>query len=207
MKSKITQILKLFTASLALGATALSAASFNFKDPKGVNNVSFTMDAPLEYISGTANGISGMVAFDPEHPEKTTGEIVLDTSTLMVANNMMRNHMLGENWMDVENHPTITFEAKEMKFLEETDNGYEATAVGHLTVKGVTKEIEIPVQLTYLPGKLGARSNGQMEGDLLVLRSTFSIHRDEFNINAGNSEDKVSNEIELKLSLAGYHEA
>jgi hypothetical protein len=33
--------------------------TFDFKDPKGVNNVQFKLDAPLEAITGTATGISG----------------------------------------------------------------------------------------------------------------------------------------------------
>ena len=42
--------------------------TFDFKDPKGVNNVVFKTDAPLESINGTATGISGSVTFDPDNP-------------------------------------------------------------------------------------------------------------------------------------------
>jgi hypothetical protein len=38
---------------------------------------------------------------------------------------------------------------------------------------------------------------------LLVVRSNFAIKRADFGINAGKGEDKVSDEIELSLSLAG----
>jgi hypothetical protein len=41
------------------------------------------------------------------------------------------------------------------------------------------------------------------EGDLLVIRANFSIKRSDFNINAGQMLDKVSDEINLNLSLAG----
>jgi len=44
---------------------------------------------------------------------------------------------------------------------------------------------------------------GSHEGDLLVIRSTFTVKRNEFNINPGQYEDKVANEIELTLSIAG----
>ena len=44
---------------VALTASAVAAPiQFNFKDPKGVNNVVFKTDAPLESINGTASGIS-----------------------------------------------------------------------------------------------------------------------------------------------------
>ena len=56
---------------------------------------------------------------------------------------------------------------------------------------------------TYLKDKLGARSMGQMQGDLLVVRSKFTIKRNDYGINPGAPSDKVADEIELTLSLAG----
>jgi len=53
-----------------------------------------------------------------------------------------------------------------------------------------------------LKGKLKDRFP-QLQGDLLVLRSNFTIKRSDYNINKGNAEDKVSDDIDLKLSLAG----
>lgn len=201
--NKVIQTISL-VAVAAIASTQAHGASFDFKDPKGVNNVAFSMDAPLEYISGTANGISGTVDFDPEHPEKTKGTITLDTTTLMVANSMMREHMFGGNWMDVENHPTITFTAKKLKDVTKEGSKYSGTAKGSITVKGTTKEMELPITLTYLPGKLGDRNQG-MQGDILVIRSDFTILRSEFGINSGQAEDKVADEVELKLSIAGFH--
>ena len=64
------------------------------------------------------------------------------------------------------------------------------------------KELTIPVKLTYLKDKLSARTPGK-NGDLLVIRSTFKIKRSDFNIQPGQGEDKVSDEIELTLSIAG----
>ena len=42
-----------------------------------------------------------------------------------------------------------------------------------------------------------------MTGDLLVLRANFVIKRNDFGIQPGQYEDKVSNDIELSLSIAG----
>ena len=66
-----------FLSALFLAA-AVSAApvKFDFKDPKGVNNVVFKTDALLESINGTASGISGTVMFDPENPSATAGKII-----------------------------------------------------------------------------------------------------------------------------------
>lgn len=202
MNNRIIQTAQMLAFAF-IGALTTQAESFDFKDPKGINNITFTIDAPLEYISGTANGISGTVEFDPAHPENTSGTITLETHTLMVANSMMRDHILGDQWMEVEKYPTITFVTTNLEGVESDGNTVKAIATGTLTIKETTKEIAVPITLTYLPGKLADRTNGNMQGDLLVLRTSFSISRSEFGINAGNNEDKVSNDILLKLSIAG----
>src|SRR6186713_984004 len=79
-------------------------AKFDFKDPKGVNTVTFSLDAPLEAITGSANGISGEIQFDPAKPEATKGKIIVATATMHVPNPTMKDHMHGKDWMDVASH-------------------------------------------------------------------------------------------------------
>ena len=176
--------------------------NFNFKDPKGVNNVVFKLDAVLEATQGSANGISGQVTYDPENPAATKGKITVDAASMHVPNPMMKGHMQGDQWMDVKKYPVIIFEAKELKNVKTAGNSSTADAIGTLTIKGVSKELTVPVKLTYLKDKLGQRVPN-MKGDLLVLRSNFTIKRSDYGINPGAPEDKVSNEIELNLSIAG----
>jgi|WetSurMetagenome_2_1015567.scaffolds.fasta_scaffold321049_3 polyisoprenoid-binding protein YceI len=200
--------MKTTTFSL-LGAIGLTSAAlaaplqFNFKDPKGVNNAVFKLDAPLEAINGSASGISGTVTFDSENPAATTGKIVVASASLHVANPMQKEHLHGAQWMDVAKFPEITFEAKELKNVKVRGNDTTAEAVGTFTARGVAKEMTLPVKLTYLKDKLAARTNGQMQGDLLVLRSSFTLKRSDFGINPKAPEDKVANEIEITLSVAG----
>ena len=191
----------LLILSVAPGVLSADSMKFDFKDPKKVNNVVFLMDAPLESISGTAVGISGSVSFDPAKPASTTGKIVLATSSMHVDNPVMKKHMLDEGWMHVSKFPTIEFVAGEMTNIKTSGTNITGTIAGKLTVKGVTKKVSVPVRLTYLKGMLIKRN--RVPGDLLVLRSDFTIKRSDYGINAGNNEEKVSDEIELKLRVAG----
>ena len=174
---------------------------FDFKDPKKVNNALFLLDAPLESISGTATGISGAITFDPEKPAATKGKIILDASSLHVDNPVMKKHMLDKGWMDVANHPKIQFVAQNFTNVKVDGSKIQAKAVGKFSVKGVTKKVTVPVTLTYLKGMLVKRN--RVPGDLLVLRSDFTIKRSDYGINSGNNEEKVSDDIEIKLRVAG----
>jgi len=196
------QLIALLT-SATLGSSLFAAPqTFDFKDPKGVNNAVFKLDAPLEAISGSANGISGTVTFDLANPGTTKGKIVVAASTLHVPNPMMKDHLHGAQWLDVSKHAEITFEAKELKNVKTSGDNTTAEVVGTLTLKGVAREITAPIQLTYLKGKLGQRVP-KLEGDLLVIRSTFTIKRADFGINPSAPADKVAEEIQLTLSIAG----
>ena len=187
--------------SVAPGVLSADSIKFDFRDPKKVNNVVFLMDAPLESINGTATGVSGTVSFDPAKPAATTGKIVLSTSSLHVDNPVMKKHMLDEGWMHVSKFPTIEFVVGKMTEVKTSGTTIIATTAGKLTVKGVTKKVSVPVRLTYLKGMLIKRN--RVPGDLLVLRCDFIIKRSDYGINAGNNEEKVSDEIELKLRVAG----
>lgn len=188
---------------LSIAAASAAPQTFDFTDPKGVNHAKFTLDAPLEAISGVANGVSGTLTVDPEKPEATSGAITIATSTLHVENSMMKEHMLGAEWLDAAQNPKITFTVKSLKDYKMSAGKAAATVVGTFALKGVTKEIEVPATVTLLPGKLGDRTAGKMQGDLAVIRTSFTIKRSDYGINPKAPEDKVSDVITVTLAIAG----
>jgi len=176
--------------------------TFDFADAKGVNNVVFMLDAPLEAINGTAAGISGAITVDMEDVASAKGKIVIDAKSLTVPNPVMQEHLHGEKWLHTGENGEITFEVEGLKNVVRDGDTATADAVGVFTLMGVAKEMEIPVRLTYLPGRLKERG-GDVDGDLVVIRSTFSINRSEFGIQPGENTDKVAEEVQLTLSIAG----
>jgi polyisoprenoid-binding protein YceI len=196
----------LTTGLLTLGlVSALTAAptSFDFKDPKGVNNVQFHLDSLLEPISGNAKGVTGTVSFDPAAPDATTGKIVIEAKSLTVTNNTMTEHLHGESWLNSAANPEISFELGKLSDVKTTDNTTTAKATGKFTLKGVSKEITVPVKITYLPDALEKRTKPGNKGDLLVVRSNFTISRKDYGVNSGKMEDKVNDEIAITVAVVG----
>lgn len=195
-----------FLSALALAGFSFSMTAapleFDFKDPKGVNNATFKLDAPLESISGSANGVSGTVTFDPDKPGEFKGKIVVSAPTLHVGNPMMQQHLQSDKWMDVAKFPEITFETVSIANAKTEGTVTTADVTGKMTIKGISKEVTAPVKLNYLKGKLKDRFPAK-EGDLLVLRSEFTIKRSDFGLMPGQMEDKVAESIALSLSIAG----
>jgi polyisoprenoid-binding protein YceI len=197
------------TITLFLALTGLNLAAFadtenfDFKDPKSVNNVVFRTDAPLESINGTATGVTGTVSFDSANPGGLKGKIVVDAASLHVPNAMMQGHLQGANWLDVTKYPDITFETTSVDNVKTDGNATTADITGNFTLHGVTKQIVVPgVKITFLKDKLKDRFPN-LQGDLLVIRASFTIKRGDYGIQTGQYEDKVSEEIQLNLSIAG----
>ena len=192
----------LITLFLALPLAIFgSPKSFDFKDPKGVNTIIFQLDALLESISGSAGGISGSVSYDPQNPASTKGSIILDSSSLRVDNSVLQEHMHGEGWLHVSKFPRIEFALSDLRNIKNEGRSLNATAEGKMTIRNVTLIMEVQVELTYLEGLLEKRN--KVPGDLLVIRSKFKVKRDDFGIKPGEYLDKVANEIEISINLAG----
>lgn len=192
-------------AVLALGSTVLAKGKdFDFSDPKGVNSMLFVLDSKLEPIMGLASGVSGTVSFDPAAPEKTTGTITVPAKNLQIPNRGMEKTLHGSDWIDVNQHKEITFAFKSVSNIKrEPNKGMTMEVTGDFTLKGVTKEITVPVTAVWV--RDGAKDRGGAKsGDLLILRSDFVIQRKDFDIKKGMGNDVVANDIEIRVSIAGY---
>jgi len=202
MRSRIVLVSALSVTGLAGGAAFAAATSFDLKDPKGVNTIAFILDSTVEPIIGVASGISGSISFDPQNPKATTGKVVVQTKSLRMENKGMTDTVFKEDWLDAGKNPTIEFNIKKVTDAKTEKDTHELAVVGDMTIKGVTKEISVPVKLTYLPGKLSDRLQ-KMKGDLLMVRANFTIKRTDFGIKPDMDGTVVANDIELRVSLAG----
>jgi polyisoprenoid-binding protein YceI len=194
-----------FVGALLSGPALAEPAEFDFKDPKGVNSMAFTLDSLLEPFTGTAAGITGKVKFDPANPQATAGTITVETKSLYLDNKGMKETMHGPDWLDAQKNPKIEFTVKKVTEAKKIgDDVFDMTVVGDMTCKGVTKEITVPVKATYLPGKLSERS-GKMNGDLLILRSSFTLKRKDFGIKPDAGDKVVAEDIQVRVAIAGHN--
>lgn len=192
---------------LTLGTWPLLSApqAYDLRDPKKVNHISFRLDAPLEAISGIANDISGTVLFDPQDLRATRGRVVAPVAQLTVPQPPMQSALHGARWLDAERYPEIVFEAEGAEVMESTPQHIRLNMTGRLSLRGITRELTVPVTLAPLPGRLAERSGPGLPlppGDLLVVRSRFTIKLSDYNIDRGASAFRVSDEVEISLSLA-----
>ncbi|MEM7261481.1 MAG: YceI family protein [Planctomycetota bacterium] len=177
---------------------------FDFLDPKGVNSINFLLDSDLEPISGVVHGITGTVKFDPKKPKATTGTIKVETKAVHVPNSGMKKKLQTPEWLSVAEHPAIEFKVDKVKSAKQNkkDGRWMLEVTGTFTILGKKKQMTVPVVVQHLPGAYKKR-NHRGEGDLLVLRSEFTVKRSDFGL--GPQIPVVADEMQITMAIVGGH--
>ena len=203
MSSNFNKTIVFILVLISILNVSAKGIEFDFADPKGVNSMSISLDSELEPIMGTASGISGIIKFDPDNPESITGKIAVAAKNIHMTNPKMTKVLHSEDWISAEEYPTVEFRFKEAQHVSKRyESRYELQLLGEFKLKGIVKEIQFPVTITYLPGKLPIRQKG-IEGDLLILRTQFNVYRKDFNIKPDMDSTTVANKIDINVGIVG----
>lgn len=172
-------------------------------DKVGKNQFEWVSSMPLETINGTAEGITGWLTFDPAKPTKIEGEIKASVASMQSGNTTRDEHMHSPMWLDVANHPTITFKAKSTSDVMKKGNNITALVTGDFTMRGVTKQMTIPVTIQYIPAS--RQTAKRAPGDLVSLTADFSVALKDFNVQGreGVIGSKVGETIAIKAKIFG----
>ena len=199
-----TLVLVAITISVAQGfkVKATGEKTFNFEDMKGGNQVSFFSTTPLEDVTGISNAVTGKVTFKVDDIKTLKGSISVPVASLKTGIDLRDEHMKSENWMDAENYPDITFLIKNVSDVKtEADNKLSANVTGDFTTHGVTKEIVVPVTLTYLDES--EQTKQRAPGDLLGVQATFNIILSDYDIDNMVIGQKMADNIEIRVNIVG----
>ncbi len=178
--------------------------TFDFKDPKGVNAIAIRLDSLLEPFGGHASGISGTVRISPTQPHRSTGHIVVEAASIAMTHPRMTDVLHTDAWLDVATHPTVEFEIAEVLAVRDAGtNTWNIKVKGPFTLKGVTRELEADVSVTWLPGRRKDR-NRDGDGDLLVLRTRFTIDRTQYGLQPEIPSLTVARDIHLDVAIVGF---
>src|SRR5438105_77865 len=84
-------------------------------------------------VRGNLKNIPGTLEFDPEHPESSSVEVTIDAAALWSGDQERDNHLRSDHFLDVANHPYITFKSTAVQLTA----GTEARITGDLQIRGV----------------------------------------------------------------------
>lgn len=179
---------KLLIAPIVLfvtaGVGAQNTKTFHINDETKRDIVTFTSRAPLETIVGKTGDVLGSVTVDPgDIMGSTEGRIEVDLASLKTGIGLRDSHM-REQYLETDKFPMTVFEIT--RVIETTRNTLEdqkpveLTLEGNFSVHGVTRQIVMPVTVTYI--RESEATGARHPGDLLHIVGTFDILLSEYSI-------------------------
>jgi polyisoprenoid-binding protein YceI len=131
---------------------------------------------------------------DEDEPIRSTVELTIDADSISTDHEQRDNHLRSADFLDVENHPKIVFKSKRL----EHRGGEEYIAVGDLTIRGVTREIDLPFTLVGpILDPLKMKRLG-VEGGLTLDRQDYGVSWSRVMDNGGLF---VGDDVKISISI------
>ena len=103
----------------------------------------------ISNVRGEFTKLSGSALINPADPAKSSVEVTIEAASVNTREPQRDDHLRSADFLDVANHPTLTFRSKRIESLG--PENFKLT--GDLTIRGVTKEIAFEVEGPTAPVK------------------------------------------------------
>ncbi len=192
MKSNVAFML----GALVVAGGVARAEVVSFEVDKAHTSIGFAVKhMVVSTTKGSFNDFSGEFSVDPADPTTLSAKATIVATSVDTANEKRDGHLRNEDFFDVAKYPEIKFESTG---VEKAGDGL--ILKGNLTMKDVTKEISIPVEV-----------NGPVNDPWGNVRYGFEgstkINRKDWGINFGGVMDNgglvVADDVKIEISVEG----
>lgn len=148
-------------------------------------------------VRGRFKDVKGTIVVDEQNPARTTVDVELAAASLDTGVADRDGHLRSADFLDVENHPTLTFRGKRIEgtFANEGD---KFRLVGDLTIRGVTKEVT-------LDSTFEGTGKDPWGGTRAGVRATTTIDRREWGLVWNQALETggilVANDVRIEIEL------
>jgi polyisoprenoid-binding protein YceI len=177
-------------ALLALAIPAVAAETYEID--KSHSSVTFTVRHMLvSNVPGRFSDVSGTIIYDEQDPSKSSVNTVIKAASINTDHEGRDKHLRGADFFDADKYPEITFRSRRVE-----KRGEQLVAIGDLTIKDVTKEVELPFEIA----KVKTRS-----GELVGVTTSTRINRQAYNVKYNSILEgggvAISDDVKIEISL------
>jgi polyisoprenoid-binding protein YceI len=151
--------------------------------------------AMVTKVRGSFPIVEATTYLDAAHPAASTVQVTLDASGVTTGNPQRDGHLRTGDFLDAQAHPHITFTSTGVKHVDETS--FEVT--GELTIRGVTREITIPLEYTGNALDAQGLTRVGFEGSTVINRKDYGV---SFNAVLETGGVMISEKITLEFDLS-----
>lgn len=135
---------------------------------------------------------SGRIVLDPI-AKTGSAEVAIDAASINTGHTTLNEHLQAADFFDTARYPTITFKSSKL-----TLDGDQMSLVGDLTIKGVTRPVNLTVtqfQCQFYPA---------LKAETCSANATVTVKRSDFNM--GKYALLASNKVTLNLAIQAVKE-
>ena len=164
-----------------------------WKIGKSHSKIGFSVNHFFTPVEGYFNDYEGSLKFDPENLAGSSANFNVKVASVNTDNEKRDNDLKSDSFFNVEKFPEMKFTSTG---FSKTDEGY--VVEGNLTVKDVTKPVEVPFQV------LGVGPNPWKKNSLIMgIKGSFKINRNDYGVGTGNwaATAVVGGEVTINVLL------
>lgn len=168
-----------------------------YKIDKSHSEAIFQVRHLVTKVRGRFSDFEGTIQFDEANPENSSVEFTIDATSIDTNEPDRDKHLRSEDFFAVEQFKTLTFRSKRI-----TGKGAEAFDVaGDLTIRGVTKEVALPV--TFLGKAKDPWGNEKIgfETEITVNRKDYGL---KWNAPLETGGFLVGDDVKVSLSIQAF---
>jgi polyisoprenoid-binding protein YceI len=175
----------LFPLLLLVTSVTVAAQSKPHVVDKAHSQINFVAEARFISAHGFFDKWEAEVQLDPAKIEDSSFKITIDAASINTRIQQRDNHLRSKDFFDVATYPQITLVSK--KITKVNDRQYKV--VSDLTLRGVTKQIEVEINQVFYENNRGR------------YRSTFEINRKEFGISFNSRMNPIEDIVKVQVDI------
>ena len=183
------QKVQAFIMFAALLTTSIVFAADTYTIDPAHTSFDFTVrHMMISNVPGEFDQFSGQIVYDPKDLANSSANVTINVNSINTHIDKRDAHLKSPDFFDAAKFPTITF----------VSTKFTATAItGNLTMKGVTKEVTIPVTISGPVNEMGHQAIG--------ITGSLTVNRQDYGVNWNKTLDQgclaVSNDVYITISI------
>ena len=187
---RIKHIIRLTAIAVTLGGSSLVDAADTYTIDPAHTRVGFSArHFGISNVKGRFKEFTGKLTMDGDALKEATATIQVKSIDTGVE--QRDNHLRTADFFDAANHPTITFKTKSIE-----KKAGSIVMVADFTMRGVTKELRLPVTLSKAVKDPWSNTRIGLETKTKLNRKDYGI---KYNDLIENGVPAVGDEIEIEI--------
>ena len=154
-----------------------------------------TRHAMVTKVRGAFNEFDGVIHADVENPSNSSVKVTIKVASIDTRSEQRDGHLRTNDFFDAPNYPEITFVSTQIDQVDERN----FIVNGDLTIRGMTKQISIPIEFVGVERDPGGELRAGFEGTRRINRQDFGV---KWNTAMDSGGVLVSDRIVLEFEVS-----